>query len=188
MNSVEQDLTGVELARLFHEEAVAPLLARTLPGLRHTAGRFGHGSDVLGFDDRISRDHGWGPRVDLLLEEDGFEEARAAVDQALRTGLPARFRGYSTSYRNHVRVDVAGPPIDHYVEIGSLERLLGQELGIRGADGWSPVDWLVAPEQRLLEVTGGALFRDDLGFAEIRRKLAFYPEDVRLHLMAAQWR
>src|SRR4051812_4633515 len=132
MNSVEQDLTGVELARLFHEEAVAPLLARTLPGLRHTAGRFGHGSDVLGFDDRISRDHGWGPRVDLLLEEDAFEEARAAVDQALRTGLPARFRGYSTSYRNHVRVDVAGPPINHYVEIGSPEPIASLISELRG--------------------------------------------------------
>jgi hypothetical protein len=186
----EEDLAGLELARLFYEEAVAPVLARTLPGLRHTAGRFGHGSDVLGLDDRISRDHGWGPRCDLLLEEAGFGEARAAVDAALRRELPPRFRGYSTRYRDHVRIDGDGPPSDdwvHGVEIGTVERFLRAELGVARATGWSAIDWLVVSEQRLLEVTGGALFRDDLSFADVRRRLTYFPDDVRLHLMAARW-
>ncbi len=37
---------GVELARGFYEEAIAPLLA----GVEHAAALLGWGSDVLGFD------------------------------------------------------------------------------------------------------------------------------------------
>ena len=41
-------LPGRELARQFHADVVAPLLARAMPGLRYAAGRLGSGSDVLG--------------------------------------------------------------------------------------------------------------------------------------------
>jgi hypothetical protein len=52
-------LPGGELAREFHADLVGPLLARAMPGLRYAAGRLGSGSDVLGFDDAMSRDHDW---------------------------------------------------------------------------------------------------------------------------------
>ena len=51
----------------------------------------------------------------------------------------------------------------------------------------APVDWLMMDEQKLLEVTGGELFRDDLRFAQTRAQLAFYPDDLRLHLMTVEW-
>jgi len=53
-------MSGRELARRFHAYAVAPLLAQGMPGLRYAAGRFGSGSDVLGLEDVMSRDHDWG--------------------------------------------------------------------------------------------------------------------------------
>ena len=53
-------LPGRELARQFHADVVGPLLAESMPRLRYAAGRLGSGSDVLGLDDAMSRDHDWG--------------------------------------------------------------------------------------------------------------------------------
>ena len=54
-----RNLSGAELARRFFAEAVEPLLSRELPGLGYAAARLGSGSDVLGLDGAMSRDHDW---------------------------------------------------------------------------------------------------------------------------------
>ena len=59
-------LRGAELARGFFASVVEPLLSRAVPGLRYAAARLGSGSDVLGLDDEMSRDHDWGCRLTLL--------------------------------------------------------------------------------------------------------------------------
>jgi len=176
-------LNGLELSRLFFEEAVAPLAERRLPGVRYTAGLLGDCSDVIGFDDAISRDHGWGPRCQLLLDA----EHHAALLAALASELPPRFRGYPTSYANLQMVEVAGPPIRHWVGVATPERFLRDELGIAGVAGLGLDDWLALRSWKLLGVTAGALFRDDLDFAAARRALAAYPDDVRVYLLAAEW-
>jgi hypothetical protein len=63
---------------------------------------------VLGFDDAISRDHGWRPRCQLLLEPAGFEDVRRRLDEAFAAGLPLEFRGYSTSFSDARRVTIQG--------------------------------------------------------------------------------
>jgi hypothetical protein len=52
---------------------------------------------------------------------------------------------------------------------------------------WSPTQWLTIHEHHLLGVTSGALFHDDLGLQALRDALAYYPEDIRLHLIAVEW-
>jgi hypothetical protein len=50
------------------------------------------------------------------------------------------------------------------------------------------VDWLVASEQNLRMVTSGRVFRDDLGeLSQARAALSYYPREVWLYLLAAQW-
>ncbi len=50
-------------------------------------------------------------------------------------------------------------------------------------------DWLTAPAQILLELTSGAVFRDEHGeLGRARDALAWYPQDVWLWLLACQWR
>ena len=45
------------------------------------------------------------------------------------------------------------------------------------------------PQQALLHVTAGAVFRDDAGeLTAIRDRLAWYPDDVWRYLLASQWR
>ena len=50
-------------------------------------------------------------------------------------------------------------------------------------------DWLSIPQQKLLAVTSGAVFRDDFGLlTNIRSRLKYYPDDVHLYICKAQWR
>ena len=91
-------LTGRELARLFHAEVVAPLLASALPRLRYAAGRLGSGSDVPGLDDQMSRDHDWGCRLTLLVDA----RDRAAVPEIsdlLERLLPESYRGFPVRFQ-----------------------------------------------------------------------------------------
>jgi hypothetical protein len=192
-------ITGLDLARAFFHEAVAPVVARVAPGLRYSAGRIGPRSDALGFDDTISRDHYWGPECMLLLEPAAFEGVVPELDSALRNQLPVQFRGFPTSYRNGQRVPIDHPPVDHAVELTTARAFLQAQLGVSleaeptgpaaaiVLDRLTPADWLMMDEQKLLEVTGGELFRDDLQLAHTRAQLAFYPEDLRRHLMAVEW-
>lgn len=47
------------------------------------------------------------------------------------------------------------------------------------------IDWLLVPQQRLLEVTRGAVYRDDTGdLGRIRATLGWYPEPVWLWMLA----
>jgi hypothetical protein len=89
------DLSGRELAAAFHREVVGPLLARELPRLRYAAARLGSGSDVLGLDDTTSRDHDWGCRLTLLVDE----VDRPAV-AAMEPCSPASFRSASWGIRS----------------------------------------------------------------------------------------
>ena len=66
---------------------MGPLLARELPRLRYAAARLGSGSDVLGLDDTMSRDHDWGCRLTLLVDE-ADRPAVAAIGELLARELP----------------------------------------------------------------------------------------------------
>lgn len=49
-------------------------------------------------------------------------------------------------------------------------------------------DWLSTSTQALAEVTAGAVFADGLGVLHrIRRRLAWYPDDVWRYVLACQW-
>lgn len=61
-------LSGIELSRRYWLEVVAPIIDDLLPGVPRAAARVGAGSDVLGFDDERSTDHGWGPRVVIFVD------------------------------------------------------------------------------------------------------------------------
>ena len=53
-------IPGLELAKLFFHEAVEPVLDSDFPALKYSAALIGPGSEVLGFDTSMSRDHHWG--------------------------------------------------------------------------------------------------------------------------------
>jgi hypothetical protein len=187
-------IPGLQLSEALYHEAVAPIMAREFPGLVHSAARIGTGSDVLGFDTVRSTDHEWGTRLLLLLAESDLATHGPAIVETLRHTLPPEIRGYPTNFgpTHEVGVSVLQPveggPVEHKVEVTTLSRFLQERLGISSAHELDILDWLTFSEQALLEVTAGTVFNDGLGtLAEMRGLLAFYPHDIWLYLLAAQW-
>jgi hypothetical protein len=194
MDAPEEFPPGLTLARDFFFEIVQPLLAEKTPGVPYAAALIGAGSDVLGFDTPVSRDHDWGPRLQLFLPERELPERASLLDRVLASELPSEFRGFPTCFTpadasGHRRPQAnARPPIDHLVEITSVGRYSRKLLGFDPLDGMSARQWLLAPQERLLELTAGEVFVDSVGeLTSLRERLGYYPKQVWIYLMAAQW-
>lgn len=178
----ERALPGGELARDFHADVVGPLLARAMPRLRYAAGRLGSGSDVLGFDDAMSRDHDWGCRLTLLVDEPD----RAAIPQVslvLERELPESYRGLP------VRFPLTWDPgLSHKVEIATVSGFAAGRLGIDPTAELPVLDWLILTGQSVLEVTAGPVFADQTAeLAQVRARLRWYPPDIERYVLAAGW-
>jgi Domain of unknown function (DUF4037) len=189
-------IPGVEFNRLFCAEIVQPLLAAHFRGVFYSAGLIGYGSDVLGYDTEISTDHEWGPRLLILLHDEDYPTLHQAIMETFRRELPLSFRGYSTNFSvpdvgeggaRHLEPGQPGQ-INHHISLMTLVDFLKWELGVSTAEFISARDWLTFPEQKLLEVTAGAVYHDGLGQLEpLRQRLQYYPHDVWVYRLAAQW-
>ncbi|WP_018349648.1 DUF4037 domain-containing protein [Longispora albida] len=148
---------GLEMARAFYAGTVGPMLREL--GIRHSAGRLGPGSDVLGLDTERSRDHDWWYRLDI------FAEDPAQVPELRIPGLA-----------------------EHRIAVHEIGAWLTGILGTDPRAGLTARGWLAIPAQRLLEVTAGAVFHDGLGvLAPVREQLTFYPGDVWRFQLAGLW-
>ncbi|GAB3927149.1 hypothetical protein GCM10011575_09280 [Microlunatus endophyticus] len=165
---------ALDLSRDFYREVVA----RLLRDHRHSAALFGTGSEVLGYDTDRSTDHDWGPRLQIFVEPDAVETARAA----LAGRLPDRFRDRPTRIGSDERAPA------HRVDVQPLGSWLVGQLGVDPRGGLDNLDWLAIPQQQLLGVTRGAVYADpDRELQSVRDRLAWYPHDVWLWLLACQW-
>lgn len=187
-------VSGLRLNGLFYEEAVRPIVDSEFAELTYSAARIGGGSEVLGYDTSRSMDHEWGPRLQLFLAEEDHERHAGRIVEVLSRELPHDFRGYSVHFgepdEEGVRVSekkVSGP-VNHKVEVHAIRPFFRSRTGIDPYE-MGLVDWLLAPQQKLLEVTAGRVYHDGLGeLEEIRARLAYYPRDVWFSMLAAQWR
>lgn len=69
-------MKGLELSRRYFEEVGRPVIRRDFGEFegRIAAGLAGEGSEVLGFDDELSRDHDWGPSFCIWLTDEDYQE------------------------------------------------------------------------------------------------------------------
>lgn len=186
---------GLKLSQLFYEREVKPILDHAFPRLPYSAALIGWGSEVLGFDTRVSRDHHWGPRMLLFLREKDSPRLRDKISEVLSAELPYEFMGYSTNYSkpepNGVRhpITITSGPVDHMINIYTVRSLFKSRLGLDLKRQITIVDWLTFPQQRLLELTSGEVYYDGLGqLSKARERIRYYPKDVWLYMMAAQWK
>lgn len=161
---------GLELSRRFYLEAVRPILEAEFPSLPHSAALLGRGSEVLGFDDEMSGDHNWEPRVLLFVRDEDQARQGEAIAETLRQQVPPRFADRATKYAIHT---VRGYFLDH------LDFDVDREIEAR--------DWLTFPEQRLRMITAGAVYHDEVGLEAVRDRFAYYPHDVWLYVLVAGW-
>jgi uncharacterized protein DUF4037 len=175
-------VSGGELARRFHADVVAPLLARAMPGLGYAAGRLGSGSDVLGFDDAMSRDHDWGCRLTLLVDE-ADRDAVPQIAALLERELPGSYLGHPVRFP--VTWDSSRT---HNVDVATVGGFATGRLGVDPAGGLPVLDWLVLTGQSVLEVIAGPVFTDRTAqLAPVRAALRWYPPDVERYVLAAGW-
>ena len=187
-------IPGLKLCDLFYQKEVRPILTKEFPRLRYSAALIGWGSEVLGFDTPLSRNHHWGPRLLLFLTNQDYFRLKDRISQILSDNLPCEFLGYSTNYSepdaNRVRhpVKIKRGPVNHMVQIFTLKSFFEARLAFDPSKKIRVIDWLTVPQQKLLEAVSGEVYHDGLGkLHTIREKLAFYPEDVWLYLLVAQW-
>lgn len=188
-------IPGLRLGRLFFLEAVKPVLDASFPNLQFSAALIGSGSEILGFDNEMSTDHHWGPRVMLFLTEEDYRGYHEAIDETLRNELPVRCHGYSTNFtlpnpadknvQNLQEVDCG--PINHRVEIHTIRRFFLNELNFDIEESIEPADWLTFPSQKLRSITAGAVYHDGIGLQAARDRFNYYSHDVWLYLLASGW-
>ena len=186
---------GLELAEGFYREAVRPILDTYVSDVEYSAALIGSGSEVLGYDDGMSTDHHWGPRVMLFFSPPVLEARGQEISDLLGANLPYTFRGHSTNWTEPGPNDngtqglcgVTDGPINHRVEMWTVNDFFGDYLGVEIAKPLRATDWLTLPCQKLRSIGAGRLFHDDLDLAAIRDRFSWYPHDVWLYILASCW-
>lgn len=169
-------MKGMELSRLYYKEVIRPFLQENVKEYseRIAVGLVGEGSECLGFDDDISRDHDWGANICLWLDDDDYRKVGEQLQKQLLQ-LPAGFHGYPVNWilgRNGV-MEVS-TFFKKYLNTGGKLQTIGE--------------WCSVPESYLATASNGEVFYDPLGrFSEIWNDLRLgYPEDIRLKRLAAR--
>ena len=168
-------MKGLEMAERFYRDTVRGAIEAEFPAVaaRIAVGLAGPGSECFGYDDAISQDHDFVPRLCLWLTEADAKDFGALL-QARYAAWTAGFAAVTEQAQDRSGV-IAIP--DFYRRF-------------TGCPGVPPdaFAWLRIPEHLLAAATNGAVFRDDLGeFSAIRDGLlAGYPADVRRKRLAAR--
>jgi hypothetical protein len=141
--------------------------------------RLGSGSDVLGLDDEMSRDHDWGLRLTVLVAEADVDRVAAVLE----AGLPDEWSGQPTRFAT-----TWDPTVRQRAEVASPLAFARTRTGLTLDHEPDTVEWLSLTGQAVLEVVGGPVFRDDTGeLSAIRERLSWYPHDVWRYVVAADW-
>ena len=172
-------MNGLELSRRFYLEYGEPMLKEKFADVLHllAVGLVGSGSECFGYDDIYSQDHDFEPGFCIFLPDEEIVDRKTAFAlERAYSKLPQEFMGYSRSLLSPVGGNRHGViRISDFVQsrTGSTDALLSDE------------QFCAIPEQALAELTGGELFFDGYGLlSEIRQRLSFFPEDVRLKKLA----
>lgn len=186
-------VSGLELSRRFFHEAVRPLVTSMFPKLHYAAALLGPGSEVLGFDNKLSVDHDWGPRLFILLQEKDIEQ-RDAIGDLLSHSLPETFATYPVSFpdpvepRMRMMTRPLSGPIKHRVIAITVRDFVRVQLGYDLTQPLEAADWLTFRSHVLGELVAGEVYQDEVGeLTAVRTRFAWYPHDVWLYLLACGW-
>lgn len=165
-------MKGLEISRRYFTACGLPMLQKEFSDYTQViaAGLAGQGSECLGFDDEISRDHDWGPGFCLCLPQKYYDEIGGALQLAY-DALPGSNGGCTDSFYTPERRKRMG--------VHSIEEFYSSLIGYPRAPDHN-LEWLRVPEHYFAMAVNGEVFCDPLGeFTKIRNILAgFFPEDL----------
>ncbi|MEE1208506.1 DUF4037 domain-containing protein [Parafannyhessea umbonata] len=171
-------MRGMELAKRYFG-TFGPVLVSGLPysvESRLAFGLVGPGSECLGFDDDISRDHDFGPGFCVWIPADLWDTYGSELARRYAT-LPGEFLG-----EKRKESELAGQRVGVFCTESFYRTYTGLGRVPQGV-----AEWLRIPEQLLAIVCGGEVFRDPSGqFTRVREAYqGFYPELVVRKKLAA---
>jgi hypothetical protein len=179
-NPQPQFISGLDMSLLFYKDIIEPAIRKEFPALKYAAALIGPGSEVLGFDTDVSTDHDWRPRVFVFVPNNNFESLNDRLSKIIAEAIPDSYRGYISKIpqNDDLRSRV----------VYSVDGFYQNYLGFSSKQTPSAQDWLMFPQHRLLGLTSGTVYLDEVGeLTEARKKFSYYPEDVRLYMIAAEW-
>lgn len=187
-------MKGLNLCDQFFNDIGKPILEKYFPSMIYSAGLIGYGSDVLGFDDETSTDHMWGPRFYLFLDTHDIH-LKSEILEVFATEFPYQYQGYSVNFSapnpndNGVRQPelISSGLVSPLIFIHTISEYLSEYLGCGNLENLSELDWLSFSEHRLLALTSGRLFADGLNISGLLNRIKFYPEQIKLFLIASNW-
>ncbi|MBY8999370.1 MAG: DUF4037 domain-containing protein [Candidatus Heimdallarchaeota archaeon] len=188
-------IPGLKLSEMFFQEVVKEIIEAEYPGLKYTAALIGPGSEVIGLDDAVSADHHWGLRLFIFLGLKDYEMHSDSLKKLFRKKLPYEFKGHSTHWSEPDPNDsgtqlpslTEDGEINHRIEIHTVNNYLKEHLNLENLE-LTDFDWLLLPEQKLLEFTSGRIFFDTLGdLRTARQYLTYLPDNVWKYKILSEW-
>ena len=183
----------LELTRKFYVDCVLNLMKKYFPSLaeNHSAALLGWGSEVLENDDDISKFYGWGPKPKIFLSNKDYIQSGDKLWEMFLDKIPIRYQGHLTRFKVDPMDDLPKPTDEKdgfpMITISTFERLHTFYIGDISIP-YSDFEWLLIPEQKLLEITSGEVFYDGLGILnDFRKNISYYPENVWKYKLAYQW-
>jgi hypothetical protein len=179
---------SLELSRLLYEEEIKPIIDQDFPDVPYAAATMGMCSEALGLDDQVSMDHMWGPRVTLFLSKEDNARYGEELIAGFKQEFPKTLKGLKATWKKPgADIQNTSEEMMYSVWTTTVDDWL-KFCGGKDALPLSPVDWLRASEQHLLEFTNGVVHHDDTGeLTEARKALAYYPDDVLRWLLMCDW-
>ncbi len=172
-------MRGLEIARGYYEKYGRPMLEGEFAGVvgRVAVGLVGDGSECLGYDDELSRDHDFEPGFCLFITARDYDSFGFKLERAYDR-LPREFCGVFKARSTPVGGRRHGVIV--------IEDFYARYLGDATAPS-SARRWLDIPPHALLTASNGEVFCDPLGEFSATRSVLLrgYPEDIRRKKLAA---
>ena len=167
---------GFSIARTFHDEWVKPYLESEFGDLANRVASVLVGnSQSLGNDDDLSKDHGWGPTLKLLLRGSDMPQGGQRLRHALKKDVPRQWDGEEFKDDPEDRVEVVSINVWFRREIGVTHRPKAR------------AGWRRTRQTHLYMLRHSTIVHDPLGdFTERRASFHSYPRDVWLGEVRAQ--
>lgn len=187
-------MKGLDLSEKFYRDEIQQLIEKHFPKLagKYAAGLISSGSDVLEYDDELSRHRDWGPRCQIWLDDSDYRKYSKSLHQLFTEKIPRVFLGFGTNFlwdelsQAFIPAKIEEEGI-HLITITTVKRYLKDQFGLYTC---SPnlLDWLYLPEQKLLELTRGRIFYDSSGdITRVRKDFAYFPKDIRCYKLLYIW-
>lgn len=172
-------MKGLELAEKFYMEYGKKMIEENFSHISQylATGLCGSGSECMGFDDDLSRDHDFEPGFCIFLPDESLVSSRDEfLLERAYSKLPKEFLGFKRNDLSPVGGNRHGVMrISNFFQDKTGDK--NGELSVKG--------WFFVSEHFLSEATNGKIFSDNFGLlTDIRQRLSYLPEDVRLKKLA----